>query len=174
MSLPIHPETRVGALLEAYPGIEDALIREVPAFAKLRNPILRRTVAKVATLEQAARVGGVSVRDLIRILREATGQTGDALSGDSAIAGAAAPTPAWTAGAKIRETIDANAMLETGIHPLGRVRKVVEGLCAGEAVCVISSFRPEPLIDVFSKSGFAVYSRQTGPGAHETFIARTA
>ena len=76
MSLAITPETKVGALLEAYPGIDDVLIEWVPAFEKLKNPILRKTVAKVATLQQAARIGGVSTRDMVRKLREATGQSG--------------------------------------------------------------------------------------------------
>ena len=45
-----------------------------PPFAKLRNPVVRRTVAKVATLEQAAKIGGVSLQAMILRLREVTGQ----------------------------------------------------------------------------------------------------
>src|SRR5689334_16617803 len=75
MSLPIDPETTVGALLEAYPEVENILVEMAPAFAKLRNPVIRRTVAKVATLEQAAKIGGVSLQAMIRRLREVTGQS---------------------------------------------------------------------------------------------------
>ncbi len=60
MSLMITPETKVGALLDAYPGIENQLAEWVPAFQKLQNPVLRRTVAKVVSLEQAASVGGIA------------------------------------------------------------------------------------------------------------------
>jgi hypothetical protein len=48
MSQQIGPETTVGALLEAYPELERVLMEMAPAFAKLRNPVVRRTVAKVA------------------------------------------------------------------------------------------------------------------------------
>jgi hypothetical protein len=65
---------KVGELLEAYPDLEATLIGLAPEFAKLRNPILRRTVAKVATLHQAARIGGLDVRELVRTLRAAAGQ----------------------------------------------------------------------------------------------------
>jgi len=65
MSQPIGPETTIGALLEAYPELEDVLVEMAPAFAKLRNPIVRRTVAKVATLEQAAKIGGISLQAMI-------------------------------------------------------------------------------------------------------------
>src|ERR1051326_2862002 len=74
MSLTIDPETTVGAWLEAYPEVESVLVEMAPAFAKLRNPVVRRTVAKVATLEQAAKIGGVSLRAMIRRLRGVTGQ----------------------------------------------------------------------------------------------------
>lgn len=40
----ITPLTKVGALLETHPELAEALIERVPAFAKLRNPILRATV----------------------------------------------------------------------------------------------------------------------------------
>ena len=75
MSLPIGPETTVGAMLEAYPELEGVLLEMAPAFAKLRNPVVRRTVAKVANLEQAAKIGGISLQAMILRLRNVTGQT---------------------------------------------------------------------------------------------------
>jgi hypothetical protein len=64
---------KVAELLEAWPELEEVLIRLAPAFRRLKNPVLRRTVARVATLEQAAGVGGVAVRDLVGALRRAAG-----------------------------------------------------------------------------------------------------
>ncbi|MHC4830644.1 MAG: DUF1858 domain-containing protein [Planctomycetota bacterium] len=45
-SLPITPETKVAQLLQHYPELEETLIAMAPAFKKLRNPVLRRSVAK--------------------------------------------------------------------------------------------------------------------------------
>ena len=58
--LMITPETRVGALLDAHPELEVTLIGIAPTFKALKNPVLRRTVAKVATLEQAARIADLT------------------------------------------------------------------------------------------------------------------
>ena len=44
------------------------------AFSALKNPVLRRTVAKVTTLRQAAKVGNVELTDMINRLREEVGQ----------------------------------------------------------------------------------------------------
>ena len=45
-----------------------------PPFKKLRNPILRKSVAKVATLKQAAIAGRLELPVMINQLREAIGQ----------------------------------------------------------------------------------------------------
>jgi hypothetical protein len=172
MSLPINPETKLGALLEAYPGIDEALIAMAPAFAKLRNPMLRKTVAKVATLDQAARIGGVSVRELVRKLREAAGQedlgTADSPETDSPSISAAA-APSWLSEERIRQTIDADKLLETGEHPIGKVRQCVAALQPGQIVELTSSFRPEPLIDAMIEAGLSVYSMESAPGRHVTY-----
>ena len=150
MSIPITPETKLGALLDAYPGIEDALIAWVPEFRKLKNPILRRTVAKVATIEQAAKIGGVSVRDMVIKLRKAAGQDVDEPVGEGAAASDAAPAaaaPAWFDPKRIRETIDADCLLDAGEHPIGKVRRHAAALQPGDIFQLKSSFRPAPLIE---------------------------
>ena len=62
-NLIISPKTKVGELLDAYPQLESVLFDLSPAFAKLKNPILRKTVARIATLQQAAAVGGLKTDD---------------------------------------------------------------------------------------------------------------
>ena len=73
-NIDITPNVTVHNLLKVYPELEDVLIGIAPRFQKLKNPLLRMTVAKVATLKQAAFVGGVPLDDLINILRRAVGQ----------------------------------------------------------------------------------------------------
>ena len=48
MSLPIGPETTVGAMIEAYPELESVLVEMAPAFAKLRNLDCARTLSEPA------------------------------------------------------------------------------------------------------------------------------
>ena len=74
MNLPITPQTRVGQLLDAYPELEEVLIEFSDTFKKLKNPILRRTVGRFATLQTAAIVADVNVAVLLQILRAKVGQ----------------------------------------------------------------------------------------------------
>ena len=61
-------------LLDAYPQLEDLLIELSPAFKKLKSPVLRKTVAKIASLQQAASIGNISISEMINKLRNAVGQ----------------------------------------------------------------------------------------------------
>ncbi len=70
----ITPQTKLAELLEAYPHLEQVLMELSPAFRRLQNPILRRTVARISTLQQVATVGGIKTHELVNILRRAVGQ----------------------------------------------------------------------------------------------------
>lgn len=175
-SLPITPDTRVAELLDAYPALEDVLIHQAPAFKALKNPVLRRTVAKVATLSQAARVGGVPVRQLIVALRRAAGQPVDevewnsASSPDAEISSERTAAPDWLDENKVRATIDADALLAVGESPLAKVQHALRELSDGEIVRINSSFRPEPLIDTFQKRAIPTHVVHCQPNAYHTYI----
>lgn len=163
----ITPDTRLGELLEAYPQLEQILIEFSPSFGKLKNPVLRRTVAKVATLAQAARIADVEVGRLVQVLREAAGQAEGELPASEAPSDDAAP--AWVESAEVARTIDVDAMLEEGEHPIGRMQPILKELASGQAVLLVSSFRPQPLIDKLGGEGWRVYSRRS-PQGFETFL----
>ncbi len=73
----ITPDLKVAALLDEYPELEPVLIELAPAFKKLRNPVLRKTVARVTTLERAAGIAGLDTAVLVKALRKAAGQAVD-------------------------------------------------------------------------------------------------
>jgi uncharacterized protein (DUF2249 family) len=171
MSLAITPATRVGDLLDAFPGIDEVLIGIAPAFAKLRNPVLRKTVAKVATLEQAARIGGVTVKELVTRLREAVGQSGPDIGAEPAAA-LAEPAPCWYDEGRVGVRVDADEMLERGVHPLGMVQEAAGKLERGGILRIESGFRPVPLIEMMKSRGLEVWSRETAAGRHVTDICR--
>lgn len=157
MSRPaITPSMKVGALLEHYPELEERLIALAPAFEKLRNPVLRKTVAKVATLEQAARIGGVTVASLVAALR---GEREDTVAEDSRAA-AATNESLVSEG----DVIDLDAHLESGVHPLGQVLDRVRGLQPGETLEIVASFRPEPLLEHLGREAVQVGESKTADG----------
>jgi len=64
----ITAKTKIDALLEQYPFLLDFLITLNSKFENLKNPLMRKTMGKVATLEMAASVGGMDADELIAAL----------------------------------------------------------------------------------------------------------
>ena len=59
----LGPQTRVAEVLERYPRALEIFLRH--GFAPLQNPVLRRTMARVVTLERACRREGADVNRLL-------------------------------------------------------------------------------------------------------------
>ena len=61
----ITPKTTVHTLLKEYPFLLDFLAGYNPEFGKLTNPVLRRTMGRMATLEKAAALADVPLNQLM-------------------------------------------------------------------------------------------------------------
>ncbi len=158
-SPPITPHMKVAELLDSYPELERVLIDLAPPFRKLRNPVLRRTIARVTSLEKAAQVADLPLREMITTLRTAAGQTvaNDDLADDTAEVSESTEGPAdWVDPARVVWTVDADALLSEGAEPLHATQEKTRSLRSGELGLIRSSFRPAPLIEVLQKRGFHV------------------
>ena len=169
----ITPQTKVGELLDAYPELESVLIEIAPPFKKLRNPILRRTVARVTSLAQAARVGNVPIGDMIRRLRRHVGQP-DLEVEASAIVSAeisATSVPEWMDQGTVVGLLDARPMIDAGEQPLGRVMQELGRLQPGEIFELITPFEPAPLIDKAITRGYRVWTTARSTDEYRTYFA---
>jgi hypothetical protein len=172
--MPITPQTRVGELLEAYPELEEVLVAAAAPFAKLKNPVLRRTIARVTSLERAAQVAGIPVRELVLRLRAAAGleEAAAELPGEDGAAPTDGPAP-WVDAARVRWTVEADVLLEQGRHPIAEVQSRAMSLEGDELGLIRSSFRPAPLIELLEAKGFrtAVVAAE---GGFATFVGRAS
>ncbi len=64
----LNAKTKIDDLLKQYPFLLDFLITLSPHFKNLKNPLIRKTMGKVATLKQAADIGGLDIEGLISTL----------------------------------------------------------------------------------------------------------
>lgn len=142
----ITPKTKIFDLLEAYPQLEDVLIAAAPPFKKLRNPVLRKTVAKITSLSQAATIGGLKVEELINKLRTEVGQkTSDSIEVEHG--NYITEKPNWFNESEVVDTIDIRDMLNAGEQPVHEVLSAVKKLESNKILKVIAPFIPAPLID---------------------------
>ncbi len=152
-------DTKIYDLLKAYPFMEDELIRINPKFKKLKNPILRRTLTKIASIKQAAIVGGMDPVDLLNAIRKALGQEPVQMSVSKSEE--MQEVPLWIT-QEPSQIFDAAKLLEEGKNPLAEITKSLKSLPEGSMILLKSDFKPEPLIDALKKRGYAVYSAKSG------------
>ncbi len=167
----ITPETKVAALLEAYPELEDVLIKLAPPFKKLKNPLLRRSVARVASLRQAASVARLPVEEVVNHIRAAAGQSPLSVEERSQHE-YIQESPSWFDASMISASItegqdgDPNKMTITTLLPLANK------LGLDEVLELISSFVPAPGIDILRNKGFEAWSVQSEGEEIRTYVAR--
>ena len=174
IELPITPSTKVAALLDRYPELEDVLIGVAPPFKKLKNPILRRGVAKVASLRQVAAVGRVPVDELVNRLRAAVGQEVIAVDDAGGTASYFTRQPDWFDRTKVVAIIDER---ERGASDPDRmaITKVLPAatrLQQTEILELTTTFLPAPGIDVMKGKGFLVWSVQEEPELIRTYFTK--
>jgi hypothetical protein len=156
----ITADSRVGDLLECWPELEEVLIGLSPHFRALRNPVLRRTIAKVATLRQVSEVAGVPLGALVEKLRAGAGLP--LLEGGDEEGGVPAERPAWAVREAVAQTHDARAAIEAGVHPMPRVMADLAALGDGQVYELVTPFVPAPLVDLARGKGFATFSVESG------------
>jgi hypothetical protein len=168
--LPIDPDTKVAKLLDHYPQLEDVLISIAPPFRKLRNPVLRKSVARVASLRQAAAVAGLSVEELVSTLRSEVGQEVYEADSEPADLSYFAPQPDWFDPEMVVRSIDEREV-DPETMPLTAVIRGASSLQSGEILVLITSFLPAPGIDIISKKGFRVWATREGDELIRTYIS---
>ncbi len=153
----INLHIKVSDLLDAYPHLEGTLLDLSPAFSKLRNPILRRTVAKVTTLQQAAKVAGVSPILLLETLRQAAGLPIDNSNESIDIENEQKDKPEWFGEMNITIRFDARPIIESGENPMQEIIRLSKELQNNQIMELTAPFKPVPIMDLLKSKGFEVW-----------------
>ena len=168
--LPILPKTKVGELLEAYPQLEEVLYSLSPAFSSLKNPILRRTVGRVASLTQAAAVGGLKVDELVNRLRAEVGQAG--IFGSEEEDGyVVSEPPSWFSSNRIAGRFDASPVINEGGSPMADILQRAGKLENDQILEIRSPFVPAPILEMLRKKRYKLFSVKTDD-AFLSYVAR--
>ena len=168
--LEILPSTTVHELLSAYPELEDRLIGIAPPFKKLQNPLLRRSIAKVATIKNIASVGNIPLDELVNRLREEVGQSIiDETYEDEAYFTA---MPDWFSSDKVAISIIEEEVEDRDKMTVVTVLREAKKLKAGEIIELITTFLPAPGIDSMRAKGYPVWTMKSDDGTIRTYFLK--
>jgi hypothetical protein len=167
----ITPKTKIYELLEAYPELEEILIDAAPDFRKLRNPLLRNTIARITSISQAAIIGKLNVGELVNKLREAVGQD-NIVKLEVSGANYNTTQPDWFKASSIVTIIDIKEILNRGEQPVFEVLAAIKALGKNEILKITSPFIPAPLIDKTLSLGYKHWLNKLKEDEFEVFFVR--
>ncbi len=165
----INANTKIGYLLKAHPDALEAIISIDAKFNKLRNPLLRKVLAGRASIAMAASIAGCGVDAFFKKLKP-LGFEIDAVT--LPIAEEKKELPAFIISLSKSQIIDLDVRedLAAGKDPLTLILAKIKAVQAGEALKVINTFEPIPLIKMLEKKGFAIYVDRLSKDWVETYF----
>jgi uncharacterized protein (DUF2249 family) len=175
---PITSTDRVSDVLARDEKLVDVFVRHAPHFEKLRNRAMRKVMGRLVTVQDAARMAGVTVDTLLGDLNGALGASGTIpaplpKAAPSATSAAATASPAsHPADAEVVE-VDVREELRAGKEPFAQIMSAVSALAEGNVLRLRAIFEPVPLFAVLAKRGFAHESVQHGDDDWSVWFWRT-
>lgn len=189
---PVRASDRLQDVFERDERLVDVLAGHSPQLAKLRHSPMRRIMARVTTVEQAARLCGVSAASLVRDLNKALniasssddsgGIQDDAPQANSKgsfkqVVPSAVPDrntmPSLTATLTPTIELDVRDDLRNGREPFSRIMTTVAALGDVDVLHLRTTFEPVPLFAVMDRRGFAHHAEQHDPGDWSVWFYRS-
>lgn len=165
----IQRSDRVAEVLRQDERLIETFVAASPVFERLRNPLMRKTMARLTTVEQAAHVAGLDP-DLLteRLNRALSGEPEPMASLDAAgkspttsterepmssIQSSAPPALAAIPPERIVD-LDVREDLRNGREPFSRIMAARREVPPGGMLRLRATFEPVPLYAVMAKQGF--------------------
>ena len=169
-NIEITPSTKVNELLDAYPELEDTLIGIAPPFKKLKNPFLRKSVAKVATMKHISVVGGIPLNELISKLRVAVGQqaSADYYEDEDYFS----KQPHWFSADRISVSVNEESSKDKNEMTLVKILREAKNVKKGEIIELVTTFLPAPGIDSLKAKGYSTWTRKAEDGLIKSYFLK--
>lgn len=164
----VTAETKIATALDADPGLIDRLIALNPVFAKLRNPVLRKTMARLVNFGEASKVAGVPLEAMLAVAN------GHATTGGAEATELAPPMPDWAKAVDLDKAtrLDVRPLLARGEEPLSIVMRTSKDIPAGGALVLDAPFDPAPLRRVLGTKGFVAHAERLAEDHWRVFFLR--
>src|SRR5665647_134791 len=157
MTMTINADTKIASIIKQNPAALEAIISINPKFEKLRNPLLRKLMAGRTSIQMASKISGSSLEDFYSKLEPLGFEIDKTKTAGKNEEKPQLPT--FFNSLKPDQIIefDVRPIIEANEDPLSLIVKKVKSIQPGEALKIINSFEPTPLILLLKKQGFESY-----------------
>lgn len=165
----IDANTKIAQLLKLNPDALEAIIGIDQKFEKLRNPLLRKLLAGRTTINMASKIAGCQVQDFFNALKPLGFEIKQSEGVEMRLK---KNLPTFITQLKKHQILefDVRDILASGGDPLKMIIEKTKELSPGEALKVINTFEPVPLINMLEKQGYVVYADIINSSLVETYF----
>lgn len=150
----ININTKIDTLLSHNPEALEAIVALNKNFVKLKNPVLRKILAKRVNIATAAKIGGVSVDAFFKAL-EPIGFQVETVSNTKKFAMTQEQNISQEA-KKNAITLDVRPILDGGVDPFETIVAQLKKMNPGQVLLIINTFKPVPLISVLGEKNYVI------------------
>lgn len=172
----INSHTKISTLIKHNKGAIDAIASLNVHFNKLKNPILRAVLAPRVTIADASRIGKCAIADFFNKLKE----IGFEIDPEENYTSSANQSKDEVQTAESLEkfldnrsceSLDVRQMITDNDDPFNLIMSKAKKLETNQAIEIINSFEPIPLIRILQYKGFACRMIQEGE-IYRTYIKK--
>jgi uncharacterized protein (DUF2249 family) len=173
----INSQTKIATLIKHHPDVLEAIVTLSPDFKKLRNPVLRKLMAGRTSIAMASKIGGCKPEDFFEKLKPYGFNVDEVVEfeQEDTVEQKLVPKFIKEIDADKIIVLDVRSILAEGDDPLKLIQQKVKELKQGEALKIINTFEPTPLIKLLEKQGFKSYVEVLDTDLiHTTFYKNTS
>ena len=174
MNMIINADTKIAKILKQNPAALEAIISITPKFEKLRNPLLRKLMAGRTSIGMASKISGCNVDEFFKKLAPLGFEIDK--SNSKVENKEKQPLPAFFNTLKPDQIIefDVRPIIDADEDPLPLIVKKVKEIQQGQALKIINSFEPTPLLSLLKKQGFDSYVDVVDAHEVDTYFYKTS
>ncbi len=169
----INENTRVSELIKYSEEAIDAIASINKLFVRLKNPILRKMLAKRVSISDAAKIGGAKVEDFYKVLKPLGFEYGKTIVNNNK-----KPSKKYKFKDMNIDNIDPKTITELDVRdeiaggkdPFEIIMDAIKVLPKGNTLKLINVFEPIPLINKLNKKGYESFVDNSQAGIVITYF----
>ncbi len=171
----ILASTKLRDALKEYPELKSVLVEMSPKFEKLNNPLVFRLVERWVTFGDIARVGGLSVCEVLHRVNSAIGMEKELFKRapecikETEKEEKRAEKPDWLK--EVRETVILDVRSREGFF-LNEILSTLKILKSDQILLVINSFYPAPLVKILEEEGHDLFYENPHPSEYRLYVRK--
>lgn len=166
---PINANTKIAHIIKEHPDALEAIISISSKFEKFRNPLFGKMLLRRTTIAMASKMAGCGVNDFFNKLKPLGFEIDEATL---PIEEKPKELPAFITTLKKEQIIDFDVrdLLSSGKDPLTLILDKIKMVQSGQALKIINTFEPVPLIKMMEKQGFDTFTDTISDDLIETYF----